>query len=933
MATQDITTKYQQPIRDLISWASHLSEAERPTWLGKVKEIRRNMKKISFARSEKCSVATFGESQTGKSYLVNALLSEADKAFTVTDGERDYNFIQELNPSEKGVQREATGVVTRFSTTNRAAKPGYVEASLLSVADICLILCEAYYDQLEDAQVYTDFNEINRRLREVQLQATAPSPLHEAFTEDDVWEIRDYLESSSLRGKTATLVKSDFFQFLADDLRKLDDAQILELLTILWHDDPQITRLFRDLIDTYARLDYSPKVQIPFAGMLNRHGTLLDVRRLDEMYAPSTDALPDYRPEIEVTDVSGREVRVKKSFLSGLIAEIALSLPRGVEDSRQFLRHIDILDFPGARRSENMKADKLSDGANLSTILRRGKVTYLFNKYSAAKRISSLLLCHHNNQSAQSVMGGLMARWIDNNIGSTPEKRAEYIREAKVSPLFVVCTWFNKDLEHQDETPDSFLDNKWNTRFIKILCDEVLKTNNNPWFDNWTAQGTGFDNIYLLRDFYYSMKGNVFSGWSESTAETAEILPPTFPDFRKRLRESFINYDFVKRHFPDPARSWDEAASVRKDGTELIISRLNELAPHLEKARNTKFDDDITTNAASLMRLAESHYHSDSNEEELKKAQKAAAKAQMQLMALKAKNPFFFGALLDKMMVHESDIYERIFPMIETYEQPQMEVNEYVGMRADIGLNESATAEENLNRLLDYYGLDEETCRETLNDMGIDLDKLVAPGHRAKNLSDLIVASISRFWYEEILTRNIAGGMASTFSSSPEIVERLWRLFGICHLQDVISRQIDGYLKRYDRSSCIAMIADCIAMHMNRFVSGFGFDYLPKATLANIREKNDRLNWRLNMNDSAQKPDGPGIEILEEMDKIVELINNPRDPQNRAKLSRFPQFEKADRWINNMKIGFISSCEMPDYDLAANSSLGTIINTLKEAEL
>ena len=135
----DTIKKYLSSIEDLLVWSKYLPSASSQPWQKSVKSVRRDLKRVAYALEEKCSVATFGESQTGKSYLVSALLSESDRPFRVTDGSTEYNFIDDLNPSEKGVQREATGVVTRFSTssTNSVDIPsGYLRSRMLSVSDL-----------------------------------------------------------------------------------------------------------------------------------------------------------------------------------------------------------------------------------------------------------------------------------------------------------------------------------------------------------------------------------------------------------------------------------------------------------------------------------------------------------------------------------------------------------------------------------------------------------------------------------------------------------------------------------------------------------------------------------------------------------------------------------------------------------------------------
>ena len=159
----------------------------------------------------------------------------------------------------------------------------------------------------------------------------------------------------------------------------------------------------------------------------------------------------EYLPDTDVVLPSKRSLNTKKSFLSALSAELYFVLPGRIINEHPFLKDLDILDFPGARRPEKIKAATLSEGNNLPTIFRRGKVSYLFNKYSSAKRINSRMFCHNNNQSAESTMSFVLNNWVSKNLGSTPEERERFISKSVVSPLFMISTWFNKDLDYHEE--------------------------------------------------------------------------------------------------------------------------------------------------------------------------------------------------------------------------------------------------------------------------------------------------------------------------------------------------------------------------------------------------------------------------------------------------------------------------------------------------
>lgn len=142
----------------------------------------------------------------------------------------------------------------------------------------------------------------------------------------------------------------------------------------------------------------------------------------------------------DVYDTNGKLLssNFNKSSLSALIAELTFVLPKQIAENRRFLNKIDLLDFPGARSREKFKEQEI--GTVLPTILRRGKVAYLFNKYSRSLRISSVLFCHHNDQKNEPTLGETINDWIETNIGKTPEERTEDLtRTNGISPLFLIA--------------------------------------------------------------------------------------------------------------------------------------------------------------------------------------------------------------------------------------------------------------------------------------------------------------------------------------------------------------------------------------------------------------------------------------------------------------------------------------------------------------
>ena len=94
--TQDIN-KHITIIDNSIKWAKEYGRDSFPYEI--LKNYRRKLKRISNALEENCSVAAYGESQVGKSYLMSSLLSSPNSPFVIVNKGKEFSFIDQINPS------------------------------------------------------------------------------------------------------------------------------------------------------------------------------------------------------------------------------------------------------------------------------------------------------------------------------------------------------------------------------------------------------------------------------------------------------------------------------------------------------------------------------------------------------------------------------------------------------------------------------------------------------------------------------------------------------------------------------------------------------------------------------------------------------------------------------------------------------------------
>lgn len=936
----DKINKYLETIEKAVAWRKNVPAMEQLDYMRKLVNIRRGFKKIKFAADEPCSTAAFGESQMGKSYLISAMLSDPGKPFTVTDGKNTYNFIDEVNPSVPNGTLEATGVVTRFTTKKTENVPdGHLKVRLLTITDLILVMCEAYHNQ-----VNYENSEIKRGEDIKAACENMPIPTvnnqNPIIGQDEVMDIKEYLENSSYHRDVNNLLDADtgYFSFLLTNVERLTDTQLVGLIKFLWNENPNISRLFDTLIAAYKQIKFNSIVFVPFEAVLKKHGTLLDVKRLDEIYDKPVAPGPEYRGNVMVKLLDGSTVDMPKSELSALVAELYFSLPPLESGERKFLGDLDILDFPGERRPEKFPAAELSSGTNLSTILRRGKVTYLFNRYSDAKRISSLMFCHNNRQSAQSTMGVVLDSWVHKNVGETPDERRMFMNDSLVSPLFIISTFFNMDLKYQtnDKPGDmASMNERWTTRFQHVLVHEVLHSDTDVdgrshWFNMW--DGNSFRNIFMLRDFKYS--DVIFDGYNPNTQhpETNVKANAAYPNFLGDLRESFLNYPFVQKHFDNPQQAWDGAATLNEDGTHNIISQLNKLAPRVSQARQTKFNKDIADLLAQLNALLSKYFHSGSVDEEIKAAKKQAAAAKLGITRMVAGDEAGFGSFMDALMVDEPHIFEIVHDEImhninnATMKGPEAKIF------MDYGLSVTNTRDENVELLMEGMGVDtEEDVAELLADMGMDLAKVLAGSQMAIGTAEQLVTRIEDYWFNTYLLRHSVEVLQEKMPVIPDVISKLEKLYKMLNVHRVITNKVDEYLSTFNKESAVNIVADYLSMELNKFVSSFGYDYLTDEQKREMADNNERLKLRIETDMIDMGEPQRGVQLLVKVDELnTRLQKEGFTPTLKKDLRMVPHYGSQWNWVELMKTGYMFACNLPDYDVQANELLAAIIKELQD---
>lgn len=892
----------------------------------KMADYRRALKRKKFFATANPAAAIYGESQVGKSYLISSLLSNANQPFSVMG----HNFIESINPIGGG--SESTSLVSRFSSKYKPIDEKFpVKAILLSPADLVLVLCDCYYNDTKPGMSIENTvlskEQINSEVASLVERYGLGNSVQTYFQKDDIYDIRDYFRSRF--GLADRILDSDFFTeipFFISNVRPSEWVQIFELL---WNRNKFISDIFIRLVENYQKLGFEHEVYVSIDALLNRSGTLLDVqclRHLDNNF----EGNQGYVKDADLMLANGNKLTLEKSVLCALTAELVFSQDQNSE--KKFLDKMDLLDFPGARARLEVGIDDVAS-KHVPDLLLRGKVAYLFNKYSDEEKINVLLFCAKHEQSAQQIMPKLLNDWIKKVIGETPEEREMFMENSVVSPLFIIGTFFNVNLAYdpqQDKKNDGFsLKNRWNQRFDSTLARELLQVKTYSWFNKWTTSTPNFQNIYLLRDFEKSeSKSHIFKGYHEHKKEISAVPTDGYEDFTDDLKKSFLEYEFVKKHFSNPEESWNESASLNKDGTGLIIRNLDIVSEKISFANNEKTKKDLEKIQKEVMEEISKSFHSNDKDDELRKAKSLAGDIQHKLdLFFSGDGINSYGFFVKDMELRESETIKCFREVINDIEhRDNVNLDKYSLYRMHVPVRDNDTEEVYFQRLCDHYGKQTEeeknSFRNKLQEEGIELSTLIYfDANLVKGNSQILAEALINKWVEKMGSESQSYVQKVLGKYVMDVIEMYKKMFEKYQLVNKIAKQIRQYVNTLGRANFpYEIVADISTEMLNSFVNTVGYGQLSPSSIEELKKANEKNNLGLSFEEEeGVRVDSVGS-LFERIDKWEEIIK--RNPEE---LKTMPVYQNYLNWYRRLKVGFVSVCDIPNYDVELNRRLGDII--------
>lgn len=539
---------------------------------GLIERLRRSRnlaRRLGQAAQRPMSAGFFGLSQAGKSYLISSLARSANgRLETMVDGER-LDFIDHINPPGGG--KEATGLVTRFTRKPPATTRGYpVLLSLLNEADMVKILGNSFFLDFDRERANFDIAQETILSRLKDLESRRQAKHTGGMDEDDVVDLADYFDR---RFKKSNEPLAGLFWPTAIGLAPyLLPADRTRLFALVWGELPEFTDAYAKLRQVLETLSFATDVHAPTTALVERTGdvyvqtnSIMNVDAVRVRFGTDTQDLVGVLPVVDGNPLA--EVKLQRSILAALTKEMVF----GLADAPRvdLLEELDLLDFPGYRGRMGLtnvaQASAADEGSDpVGTLLLRGKVAYLFERYTDDQEMNVLILCNPSDKQIEiTALGPVLDSWVAATQGATPAERAR-----RAPGLLWALTMFDKRLGDSLSQSDSNLDMKWDGMLTLALLERFGKA---AWVQEW-AGGKAFDNLFMVR------KPGMSKGIFDLDNEKELAIKADVQGDIDRMRATFIANKMIQRHVAAPGPTWDTMIGCDDGGMSRLVEHLRKVA-------------------------------------------------------------------------------------------------------------------------------------------------------------------------------------------------------------------------------------------------------------------------------------------------------------------------------------------------------------------
>ena len=561
---------------ELCDWLSEFNPSRRATDLLPIAEsdefevlqLRRLASSLYTSAKVPVAAAVYGPSQVGKSLFVGQVLRPHSENYCPIGGDethgppayfKELSFDTDLNP--QCGSNEATALVTRFTTKDRigaGVSPDYpVMVRALTRVEWLRVLARGFHVECKTPATTWQQGELEELFDDLAHNHSGTEV--DRKWRMDILDAYSYMRDVDRRGFQA---KEAILNGLLSRFPLNEEGYVACAAALFWDNWQSLTNLFIRISNFLNRItlgDHDPAIFSHWAGvrfLLDSQRAKVHERRNSKVWQKVDWAdfhlvekdkyfVLDYRPG------SGSGTEELETIQAGMLELAMPVLPHRLNDDwRRVIEQMDFLDIPGMRagrqgaeQGKRTTADTLEEQME---IVKRGKVAYLFERYTDELQIQTLLLLSRGgNLEVTSQMKHHIDKWGRARYG---EKAWPTRVRDEVPALFVGMTGLDEEFRNRDEYADKGL---YENRLGQLV--DAL----GPVMNDFGGRGKAFTNTYPIR----------YPGTWDTNDEQRQKEDP---EKWVRARAAFMASEMVRTYSKAPELRWDTAMRDDDGGLSLI---------------------------------------------------------------------------------------------------------------------------------------------------------------------------------------------------------------------------------------------------------------------------------------------------------------------------------------------------------------------------
>ena len=551
---------------DLCDWLSEFNPARRSSDLLPIAEsdefevlqLRRLAGSLYTSAKVPVAAAAYGASQVGKSLFMGQVLRPHTEDYCPIGGDetlaepayyKNLSFDNDLNPQCGSQEATAPGDAVHHQGPHRrqrlAQLPG--DGPRADAGGVAAGAGPRLPRRVQDARQNLAAGRVGGTVR------GPASPAHRRREVDRKWRMDlldaySYMRAVDRRGFQA---KEAVLNGLLSRYPLTEEGYVAAAAALFWDGWESLTELFVKIAAFLKRItlgDHDPAIFTHWAGVR----FLLDSQRSKSYERPASRVwqhvswndiylvpkekyfIMDYRPG---TGMGGEEL---ETIQAGMLELVMPVLPHRLSDDwRKVIEQMDFLDVPGMRAVRTgIEQGKRTEANTLEEqmeIVKRGKVSYLFERYTDELQIQTLfLLLRGGNLEVKAQMKYHVDKWGRARYG---DKIWPHKVQDEIPALFIGMTGLDEEFRNREIYAEKLL---YDTRL-----NQLLDTLSNV-LNDFGGRGKSFTNVYPIR----------YPGTWDTNEEQREKEDP---EKWVRAGNAFLESDMVKQYVRAPEIRWETA--------------------------------------------------------------------------------------------------------------------------------------------------------------------------------------------------------------------------------------------------------------------------------------------------------------------------------------------------------------------------------------